>query len=254
MVCRPPPPTNPTTSRTALVGPAVVAAPLQPLPPRRPRDEPSLVATLQRLLRKSGFPRGTALEMSSYVRASTSHLYQAKWMLFCRWCCGRGVALVNTTVLLIMDFLIHLCCDKGLSVSLVKGYRSALNLVFALKGLDLEFFMFLRSFSKSARPEKLCLPAWDVALFLQSLTRAPYKPLQTSDERFLAQNTLFLLALTSAKRVGKLHALSYYVSHSGAGVRCPSTLSRVSWRRRRTPPPLLLGLRAFLYRPYQTRA
>ena len=40
----------------------------------------------------------------------------------------------------------------------------------------------------------------------------------------------------------------------GAEVRCPSPLSRVLWRRRRTPPPLLLGLRAFLYRPYQTRA
>ena len=37
-------------------------------------------------------------------------------------------------------------------------------------------------------------------------------------------------------------------------MRCPSPLSRASWRRRRTPPSLLLGLRALLYRPYQTRA
>ena len=34
------------------------------------------------------------------------------------------------------------------------------------------------------------------------------------DERFLAQKTLFLLALASAKRIGELHALSYCVSHS----------------------------------------
>ena len=39
----------------------------------------------------------------------------------------------------------------------------------------------------------------------------------------------------------------------GAGVRCPFLLSRASWRRLRTTPPLLLGLRASLYRPYQTR-
>ena len=32
--------------------------------------------------------------------------------------------------------------------------------------------------------------------------------------RFLAQKTLFLLALASAKRIGELHTLSYRVSHS----------------------------------------
>ena len=57
-------------------------------------------------------------------------------------------------------------------------------------------------------------PAWDVALVLQSLTGAPYEPLRTCDERFLAQKMLFLLALASAKRIGELHALSYRVSHS----------------------------------------
>ena len=39
----------------------------------------------------------------------------------------------------------------------------------------------------------------------------------------------------------------------GAGVRFPFLLSRASWQRLRIPPPLLLGLRALLYRPYQTR-
>ena len=74
--------------------------------------------------------------------------------------------------------------------------------------------MLIRSFSKSVRPEELRPPAWDVTLVLQSLTRAPYEPLRTSDERFLAQKTLFLLALVSAKRVGELRALSHRISHS----------------------------------------
>ena len=56
-------------------------------------------------------------------------------------------------------------------------------------------------------------PTWDVTLILQNLTRAPYEPLRTSDEHFLAQKMLFLLALASAKRVGELHALSH-ISHS----------------------------------------
>ena len=117
-----------------------------------------------------------------------------------------------------MDFLVHLRHDKGLSVSAVKGYRSALNSVFALKGIDLAdsrpISMLITSFSKSVRPGELCPPAWDVTLVLQSLTRAPYEPLRTSDEGFLAQKMLFLLAIASAKRIGELHAFSRRISPS----------------------------------------
>ena len=156
--------------------------------------------------------------MSGCVRPSTSRLHQGQWMLFCGWCHGSGIASVNATVPMIVDFLVHLRCDKGLSVSVVKGYHSALNSVFALKGMDLaasrEISMLIGSFSKFARPEELRPPAWDVALVLQSLTRAPYEPLRSSDERFLAQKTLFLLVLALVKQVGELHALLYRVSHS----------------------------------------
>ena len=49
---------------------------------------------------------------------------------------------------------------------------------------------------------------------IQILTNQPYEPIRETEERFLAQKTLFLIALASAKRVGELHALSYCVSHS----------------------------------------
>ena len=141
-----------------------------------------------------------------------------RWQIFCGWCRGRGVAPVNATVPVVVDFLIHLRHDKGLSVSAVKGYSSALNSVLALKGRDLassrEITVLLRSVSRSVDPVELRPPAWDLSLVLQSLTGAPYEPLRTCDERFLAQKTLFLLALASAKRIGELHALSYRVSNS----------------------------------------
>ena len=156
--------------------------------------------------------------MSGCIRTSTSRLYQAQWMLFCGWCRGRGVAPVNAAVLMIVDFLVHLHRDKGLSISAVKGYSAALNLVFALKGMDLAdscpISMLIRSYLKSVRPEELRPPAWDVTLVLQSLTRAPYELLRNSDERFLTWKKLFLLALASAKRVDELHALSHHISHS----------------------------------------
>ena len=105
-----------------------------------------------------------------------------------------------------------------MSVSAVKGYCSALNSVLVLKGQDLapsrEITMLLSSFARSVDPVELRPPAWDVSLVLRSLTGALYEPLRTCEERFLAQKTLFLLALASAKRIGELHSLSYRASHT----------------------------------------
>ena len=213
-------PADASTSRSASVGRRRSPAPQRSTPPRRPRVETSRVATVKQLLRKSGFSRGAASDMSRCVRESTSNVYQSKWLAFCNWCRGRGVAPVSASVPLIVDFFRHLMRDKGLSVPAVRGYRASLNSVFALKGRDLaasrEVSMLFRSFSKTARPERLRPPNWDVSLVLQSLTRAPYEPLRSADERFLAQKTLVLIALASAKRIGELHALPYRVSHSRA--------------------------------------
>ena len=210
--------TDPTTPGSTLLGQAASATTLQPVPSRRPRAEPSRVATLKRHYRKSGFSGRAARVLSGVLRESSSRLYQSRWKIFCGWCRGRSVAPVNASVPVVVDFLIHLHQDKDLSVSAVKGYCSALNSVLALKGRDLaasrEITTLLRSFARSVNPVELRPPALDVSLVLQSLTGAPYEPLRTCEERFLAQKTLFLLALASAKRIGELHALSYRVSHT----------------------------------------
>ena len=210
--------TDPTSGRPALVGQPAAATTLQSFPPRRPRIEASLVATLKRHFRKSGFSGRAARVLSGCLRESSSRLYQSRWQIFCGWCRGRGVVPVNATVPVVVDFLIHLHLDKGLSISAVKGYCSALKSVLALKGRDLassrESSMLLRNFSRLVDPVELRPPAWDVSLVLQSLTGAPYERLRTCEERFLCQKTLFLLALASAKRIGELHALSYRVSHT----------------------------------------
>ena len=68
----------------------------------------------------------------------------------------------NPTVPVVVDFLMHLRQDKGLSVSAVKGYCSALNSVLALKGRDLassrEITTLLRAFSRSVDPVELRPP------------------------------------------------------------------------------------------------
>ena len=187
--------------------------------------------------------------MSGCLRSSTSRLYQSRWQIFCGWCRGRGVAPVNTTAPVVIDFLIHLRHDKGLSVSAVKGYSSALNSVLALKGRDLassrEITMLLRSFSRSVDPVELRPPAWDVALFLQSLTGAPYEPLRTCDERFLSCWPLLRLSVMVRSTLCRIVSL------------IPGAWGEVSFSfipgfvaKTQDPSSLLFGLRALLYRPY----
>ena len=51
-------------------------------------------------------------------------------------------------------------------------------------------------------------PPWDLVLVLGALVSPPYEPLEQAELKALSLKTLFLLALSSARRVGELHALS----------------------------------------------
>ena len=65
VVRRPSTSTDPTTFGASVVRLVFEAAPLQQVPPRCPHTEPSRMATLQHLLRKSGFSRGSLVEIWS---------------------------------------------------------------------------------------------------------------------------------------------------------------------------------------------
>ena len=67
--------------------------------------------------------------------------------------------------------------------------------------------LFFRNFSKPVEPTELRYPAGVVTLVLQGLTRDLYVPFWSSDERFLAQSLLFLLALASTRLTRVLHVL-----------------------------------------------
>ena len=74
------------------------------------------------------------------------------------------------------------------------------------------------------RPRRLpSVPAWQLNVVLQALTRSPFEPLADVDIKWLSLKVAFLLAVTSAKRIGGLHALSvhadcFYVKPDGAGI------------------------------------
>ena len=106
--------TDPTTPGSTLLGQTASATPLQSVPSRRPRAEPSRVATLQQHYRKSGFSGRVARVLSGVLRESSSRLYQSRWKIFCGWCRGRSVAAVNASVPVVVDFFDSLTPGQGL--------------------------------------------------------------------------------------------------------------------------------------------
>lgn len=82
----------------------------------------------------------------------------------------------------------------------------SLHQVFKPRAINLsnscEMFAIIRGFEKVKAPE------WDIMKVLASLDGPPFSPLQKASDKDLTLKTVFLLALTAAKRIRELHYLS----------------------------------------------
>ncbi len=67
---------------------------------------------------------------------------------------------------------------------------------------------FLRGALRLRPPVRSRIPPWDLAVVLEALCRPPFEPIEEISDRHLTLKTVFLLAISSLKRVGDLQALS----------------------------------------------
>lgn len=112
----------------------------------------------------------------------------------------------------VLDFLQSLL-DAGRSYSTLKVYVAAIssghvrvdNGTVGRHGL---VSLFLKG-AQRLRPVRTArAPPWDLPLVLDALRRPPFEPMARAELKWVSWKTAFLLALSSAKRVGELHALS----------------------------------------------
>ncbi|KAK9542065.1 hypothetical protein VZT92_002063 [Zoarces viviparus] len=143
---------------------------------------------------------------------STRRQYENRWRLFSDWCVVRNKDPVQCPVPIVLEFLQSLL-DKGQSPSTVRVYVAALSWHHArvdngTVGSHRLVSLFLKGALRLRPPNAPKAPAWDLHLVLDTLCLPPFEPLARAEPRWLATKTVFLLAITSAKRVGELHALS----------------------------------------------
>ena len=177
--------------------------------PEPPHASPSCVATIQRYARHLGLSRWVATQLSLCRRQSSRRLYQHLWECYRSWCTRRGHSVSSPTVAKIAEFLCFPRLDKHLSGSAIRGYRSTLTAVFKFRLPE------LRSFELERPRRPVCPPSFALVKVFQYLRGPVFKPLPSKLLRLVTMKVAFLLALATAKRVGKLQAISTRVAFHG---------------------------------------
>ena len=119
--------------------------------PGSPLAQASCLATLQRFTRAAGFSSAVAEQSSLARRPSSRALYQHRWSIYRSWCHDHGHSVSRPTLAKVADFLYWLRFTKGLSVSSLRGYRSALSAVFCFHLPSLSSDPVLRDLLRSFR-------------------------------------------------------------------------------------------------------
>ncbi|XP_078247020.1 uncharacterized protein LOC144588309 [Pogona vitticeps] len=145
-------------------------------------------------------------------KPSTMRLYQHKWQGFLKFTTERGLQASPVSLSTLLLYLRHLF-DLGLTKSTLKVYTSAI-VTFQPKGSQSSRWFshptvkaFFRGLSNMRPPVRRPLPQWSLQTVLHSLVRPPFEPMATCDLKFLSLKTLFLVAITSARRASELAAL-----------------------------------------------
>ena len=183
---------------------------------------------LMRHYKAAGFSDEVSRLAAAPRRPSTNRMYDDRWCRFARWAAGQGVDPLNPTAAQVASFLFDLFDTRGLSPQTVKGYRTCIGSVLNRTGksrvVSHRAISDMTASMELQRPRATpVLPQWDLGVVLEALNKPPYEPLREASFKHLTLKTVFLLAMASAGRRSKLHALRFdqnYIQFKpkGAGV------------------------------------
>ena len=140
--------------------------------------------------------------------------YDSRWRAFHRWCLEQSPnsdpfqAPIGEVLRFLQSRL-----DEGLAHSTIKVWLSSISACHdGYDGKRASEHPWAKTFMKGVRrlraTPKAIFPSWDLAVVLDGLCKPPFEPLESADLKVLSLKTVLLLALTTAKRVSDLEALS----------------------------------------------
>ncbi len=136
---------------------------------------------------------------------STRKHYTLKLRVFTSRCSDHQLDPVNCPVGKVLEFLQERF-TAGLALSTLKVYVVAISAYhIPLGGMSLGkdplVSRFLHGTLRLRPAARSRVPTWDLAIVLQGLSLAPFEPLEEVPAKFLTLKALFLLAISSLKRI-----------------------------------------------------
>ncbi|XP_077125588.1 uncharacterized protein LOC143782239 [Ranitomeya variabilis] len=182
------------------------AVPRPLFPPASERSSLDGVEFERQLLRSRGFSAELVNTLLLSRKRSTTLIYSRVWNKFLDFYMVPFTKQVPVTP--ILEFL-QKGRELGLSVNTLRVQVSALG---ALYGCNIAANRWISRFIKSCERSKPVhiprLPPWDLNLVLEALTSSPFEPLDSIPLKVLTYKVALLVALTSARRVSDIQALS----------------------------------------------
>ncbi|XP_034279732.1 uncharacterized protein LOC117669420 [Pantherophis guttatus] len=200
------------------------------------------LALERNLLRRDKLSGKVIQTIQASRRPSTNRIYNATWSAFCQWCSKGHIDLLVASVPEILD-LLQIGLDRGLFPNTLRRQVAALSTVLTCENLQPlthhpRIGSFLKGVANLKPPVVHRYPTWDLALVLQALTSTPFESLRTSSLWYLTLKVAFFVAITSARRISELAALSVHedlcIFHSDRLVLRlnPSFLPKMNWFHR----------------------
>ena len=158
------------------------------------------------LLKSIGLSDKVVKTLLSSRKEVTRSIYLKVWKKFNSWCSSKSFEIKST--ISVLEFL-HEGMEKGLAASTLKTQVAALS-VYLERSLSKETLIsrFFRALARNRPIALKVFPCWDLSIVLQGLTGAPFEPLQSASLKNLVLKTIFLVAITSARRISELQALA----------------------------------------------
>uniref|UniRef100_A0A803JZG3 Tyr recombinase domain-containing protein n=1 Tax=Xenopus tropicalis TaxID=8364 RepID=A0A803JZG3_XENTR len=180
-----------------------------------------------------GFSSDVAQTMLEARKKVSSKAYHRIWKLFMEWCVDRDIFYQRAKIPTVLQFLQE-GLQKGLSLGTLKVQVSALSVLLQSRlALQEDVRTFLQGVAHIVPPVKSPVPPWDLNVVLSALINSPFEPLSIVELRWLTWKVVFLMAISSARRISELSALScespYLIFHEEKAVlrTVPSFLPKV---------------------------
>ncbi|XP_071983304.1 uncharacterized protein [Engystomops pustulosus] len=160
------------------------------------------------LLRSKGLSDSVISTLKASRKPITFAIYSKIWKKFVTFCGTATPNQLSPNISQVLDFL-QAGFEKGLKTNTLKVQISALGAFFDIPLADHRWIKrFIRATSRLRPQLKQRVPTWDLSLVLNYLTGPPFEPLESASIKDLTLKVTFLVAITSARRLGEIQALS----------------------------------------------